>query len=276
MKKKISSFFLKKSTIICGSIIILLVLISLISPLFETVNYQHTDIAIKNMSPNNLHWFGTDLLGRDMWSRVWFGLKISLLISVICTLISQIFGLIIGSIAGYYGGMLDTIIMSIVDIGVCIPSLIYVTIIMIYFGNGIPQMILAITLSSWMQTARIARSRILQYKNQEFILYTKIQGASSLKIIFKQIFPNISGQFITDLITTIPMIIFTESYLSFIGLGVSSPMVSLGQLCKTGLNMYRLYPYQFFIPAIVLITLVLCFYIIGNNLRDHLDHKVVS
>jgi len=274
MKETFRKFFRKKSSILSISIILIIILIAILSPLFETSSYSYTNISLRNNFPNFSNWFGTDALGRDVWARVWFGIKVSLLISIVCSIISQLFGLIVGSISGYYGGIIDSIIMGVVDIGNCIPGLIYVTLIMIYLGSGITQIIFAISISSWMQSARVSRSRILQYKNQDFILYAKSQGAKPFRIIFKHILPNISGQIITDLISSIPSIIFIEAYLSFIGLGVSSPMVSLGQLCKSGLSTYRLYPYQFFIPAIILIILILCFYVISNNLRDALDKKV--
>lgn len=262
-----------KKLLVSISIIILLLILSYILPLISDNNYYSTSIKERNFIPSFLHLFGTDYLGRDLWCRVWVGIRISIIIGVCGAILSNLIGILIGGMAGYKGGFIDETLMSVTDVVSCIPSLIYVTLIMIFLGNNTATLLLSISISSWMNCARQIRSRILQYINQDFIIYAKMQGTSTFRIIFKHIFPNISGHIITEFFFSIPSIIFIESYLSFLGLGISSPLTSLGQLCKNGISTFRLYPFQFFIPAIFLSVIVYCFYIIGNNLRNEFDRK---
>jgi len=269
-KKKILKH---KRMVIAFSIIMFLLIISFIIPLLSSNNYYTTAIKERNLSPSLAHLFGTDYLGRDLWMRVWLGIKLSILIGIGGAIISNIIGIIIGGIAGYKGRWIDEVLMSFTDICSSIPSLIYVTIIIIIFGNSIITLLFAIGISSWMNTARQVRSRVLQYINQDFIVYAKMQGTKTSRIIYKHIFPNIMGHLITEFFSAIPMAIFAESYLSFLGLGINSPLTSLGQLCKIGMNTFRLHPHQFFIPAIFLILIVYCFFVISNELRNKFDRK---
>lgn len=262
-----------KKILIALSIIIILLLISFILPFISNNDYYTTSIEDRHLGPSFKHFFGTDYLGRDLWLRVWLGVKISIIIGVCGAVLSNLIGILIGGIAGYKGGYIDDILMSITDVTSCIPPLIYVTLIMLFWGNNIITLLFAIAISSWMNCARQVRSRMLQYINQDFIVYAKMQGTSTFRIIYKHIFPNISGQLITEFFSSIPNVIFAESYLSFLGLGISSPLTSLGQLCKTGLNTFRLYHFQFIIPAAFLVLIVYCFYIISNNFRNILDRK---
>ncbi len=163
------------------------------------------------------------------------------------------------------------LIMRIIDIGVCIPSLVYVTLIMLWLGSGPAAIVLAIAITGWMDSGRVVRGRMLQFKNREFVLAAKTQGASSLRIIFRHILPNILGQQVVSISSAIPGAIFLEAYLSFIGLGIKSPMTSWGQLCQMGASFYRLYPYQLFIPGVLISVTILAFYLFGNCLRDALD-----
>lgn len=254
-------------------VIIFIIMAAILCPLFYPRSYESTNMLAPNIKPNNEYWFGTDSLGRDIFARVWQGARISIVVGIVGAIIPQVLGCLIGCVSGYYGGKLDSIIMSIVDIGVCVPTLVYITLITLLLGNGLGTLILAISLSSWMDAARNCRSRMLQYKTREFILVAQSQGLPAIHIIIKHIFPNIAGQLIVCIFTAIPGAIFSEAYLSFIGLGITSPSTSLGQLCKSGISLYRIYPYQLWIPSAVLIILVLAFYLFGNSLRDMLDPR---
>jgi len=260
----------------CVGIFISICIMALIVPELSGIKYDAISMPERNMSPNTNHWFGTDSLGRDLWTRIWYGTRITIIIAIFGAVIPQIMGCIIGSIAGYFGGLIDSILMAIVDICTSIPSLIYITLLYLILGPGIHSIIIAISISSWMETARLVRSRIMQYKNSDFVIHAKLQGATSLYIIFTHIFPNIIGQIIIKIFLAIPSAIFIEAYLSFIGMGVASPSVSLGLLCKVGVSTYRMYPYQLFFPSIILSLIVLSFYILGNIIRNNFDFQMAN
>lgn len=260
-----------KVAVISFTFILLISLMAIFAPMLCQYGYDTTSMGNGNLSPSGEHWFGTDSLGRDLWARVWVGARISLLIGLCGAIVPQIVGIVLGGIAGYFGGWLDMLIMRIIDIGACIPSLIYVTLIMLYFGSGPAAIVLAIAMSFWMDSARVVRGRMLQFKNREFVLAARTQGASSFRVIFRHILPNILGQQVVSVSSAIPSAIFLEAYLSFIGLGVASPMTSWGQLCQLGASFYRLYPYQLFIPGAFISVTILAFYLFGNCLRDALD-----
>ena len=263
-----------KVAIICFLYIVVTVGFAIIAPMVSSYQYETTSLTERNLSPNSTHWFGTDAVGRDLWTRVWVGARVSLLIGLFGSIVPEIIGIIIGSIAGYFGGWVDMVIMRIIDIGLCIPSLVYITMLMLLFGGGPVTIILALAMIGWMGAARNVRGRILQFKNREFVLASKVLGGSSMRLIFKGIMPNILGQIVVGIASGIPQAIFMEAYLSFIGMGVKSPMTSWGQLSQTGVNLFRVHPYQLFIPSIIISLTILIFYLFGNCLRDALDPKL--
>lgn len=258
---------------VCLGVIIIIILFSIFAPMFCPFGYETTDLMAGNLAPgmDPNHIFGTDSAGRDLWARVWVGARVSLLIGLGGAIVPQLIGIFMGGISGYFGGWVDMLIMRIIDVGVCIPSLIYVTLIMLFMGSGPVAIIIAIAMTGWMDSARVVRGRILQFKNREFVLAARTQGASAMRIIFKHILPNILGQQVVSITSAIPGAIFLEAYLSFIGLGIQSPMTSWGQLSQLGSSCYRLYPYQLFIPGIFISITILAFYLFGNSVRDALD-----
>ncbi len=253
------------------AVIILITLLAVFSPVFSKYSYETTNMLAMNQAPSAEHWFGTDSVGRDLWARIWVGARVSLLIGVFGAIVPQLIGIFMGGISGYFGGWVDMAIMRIIDVGVCIPSLIYITLIMLLMGSGPVAIIIAIAMTGWMGSARVVRGRMLQFKNREFVLAARVQGAKPLRVIFRHILPNILGQQVVSISASIPGAIFLEAYLSFIGLGIQSPMTSWGQLCQTGSSFYRLYPYQMFIPGLFISVTILAFYLFGNCLRDALD-----
>ena len=269
----IESILKNKLAMVCILVIALFAVISVIAPMICQYDYQTTDYLQANKAPSGEHLFGTDILGRDMWVRIWKGVAVSLLIGILGAIIPQIIGVIIGSISGYIGGMVDLIFMNVVDMFVCVPSLVYITLISIWLKPSIWSVIFAISISSWMETARLVRGRVMQFKNREFVLASIAQGASGLRVIVKHVLPNIMGTVIISVFSAIPTAIFLEAYLSFIGLGASST-ISLGQLCRSGVSMYRLYPYQLFIPGVIISLLILAFYVLGNCLNDAFDVRL--
>ena len=221
--------------------------------------------------PSATHLLGTDNFGMDVFVRLMYGGRISLLIGFIVVILETIIGIVLGGLAGYFGGWVDMVIMRIIDIGVCIPELVYITLMMLFMGSGPMAIILTIGMVGWMGSARFIRGRVMQFKNREFVLAAKTQGASPLRQIFRYILPNILGQQVVSITAAIPGAIFMEAYLSFIGLGIKSPMTSWGQLSQVGASFYRVHPYQLFIPGALISVTILAFYLFGNCLRDALD-----
>ena len=260
-----------KVAVAAFAVVVLISLFAVFAPLFSPYGYETTDMLATNQLPGAQHWFGTDSVGRDLWARVWIGARVSLLIGIFGAIVPQLVGIFMGGISGYFGGWVDMVIMRVIDVGICIPSLIYITLIMLFMGAGPVAIIITIAMTGWMGSARDVRGRILQFKNREFVLAARVQGAMPLRVIFRHILPNILGQQVVSISSSIPGAIFLEAYLSFIGLGIKSPMTSWGQLCQIGSSFYRLYPYQLFIPGLFISVTILAFYLLGNCLRDALD-----
>ena len=183
-----------KVAMVSLSVIIIIALFAIFAPIFSKYGYETTSMLETNLKPGGSHIFGTDSLGRDLWARVWMGVRVSLAIGVCGAIVPQIIGIFLGGISGYFGGWVDMVIMRIIDVGVCIPSLIYVTLIMLFMGSGPVAIIIAIAMTGWMDSARVVRGRMLQFKNREFVLAARTQGASPFRIIFRHILPNILGQ----------------------------------------------------------------------------------
>jgi oligopeptide transport system permease protein len=262
-----------KVAMLCFIYTIVIIGFSILAPLLSKYGYDTTNLKEGNLSPNLAHWFGTDSVGRDLWTRVWMGARVSLFIGFFGAIIPEIIGIIIGGIAGYFGGWIDMLIMRAIDVGICIPSLVYITMLMLFLGGGPVTIIIALAMTGWMGSARNVRGRIMQFKNREFVLASRTLGASPMRLIFKDIMPNIMGQLVVGITSGIPAAIFMEAYLSFIGMGVQSPMTSWGQLSQVGATLFRVYPYQLWIPGSIISLTILVLYIFGNCLRDALDPK---
>lgn len=238
-------------------------------------------IKENNQQINNAHkrWnksyiLGTDYLGRDLYSRLISGLQVSMLVSIIACFVQLIIGIVYGGIAGFFGGRTDNIMMRIVDIISTVPLTLYVILLMVILQPGLNTIIIALASVYWVDMARQVRGQVLSIKNQEFVLAAKAIGTRNSIIIKKHLIPNAMGAIIVTLAVSIPSAVFTESFLSFIGLGVNAPSASLGTLCNDALGGLRTYPYQLFLPAVIICVLVLGFNFLGDGLRDALDPKL--
>lgn len=222
------------------------------------------------------YWFGTDTQGRDIWTRVWSGTRVSLVIALAAVLVDVVIGMVYGLISGFFGGMVDSVMQRIAEILNGIPTLVIVTLLGMVLPAGITSIIFALMLTGWIGMERIARAQVLKVKEQEFVLASKTLGANKLKIIFKEILPNILGQVIVTSMFSIPNAIFLEAYLSFLGLGVPAPMASLGSLVSDGYRSMTTFPHILIIPVIVMAVLMLCFNLFADGLRDAFDPKMLN
>lgn len=270
--------FRKRKTAVFGLVVVcIMIVMVLVGPMMNEFNYYTNDYDSINQTPNAVHWFGTDELGRDMWTRIWVGGRVSLLIAVIATIIPYVIGMTVGGISGYIGGKVDMVIMRIIDIMMGIPSMIYNILLMIVLGSGnISTLVIAFTLTGWMGSARTTRGLVLQLKERDFVMASQTLGASPLRIIFRRLLPNTMGIAVVGMASSIPGIIFAEAFLSFIGLGIAPPNPSWGQLIKAASTVFKTYPYQFLIPCACISLTMLCFYLMGDGLRDALDPRLRS
>ncbi|XKE93805.1 ABC transporter permease [Metaplanococcus flavidus] len=227
---------------------------------------------MKNVEQN--YWFGTDGLGRDMFSRVWKGTQVSLFIAFMAAAIDMLIGVIYGGISGYFGGRVDDVMQRIVEILTGIPNLVVVILFIMIMDPGILAIIIALTITGWTGMSRVVRGQVLKYKSQEFVLAARTLGATDGRIIWKHLMPNVLGVIIINTMFTIPGAIFFEAFLSFIGLGLQAPDASLGTLINDGYKLIQYQPHILAIPAFVLSLIMIAFNLIGDGLRDALDPKM--
>jgi oligopeptide transport system permease protein len=227
-----------------------------------------------NQPPSAKHWFGTDELGRDVFARTWYGARISLFIGLAAALIDLFIGVLWGGIAGFRGGKTDEVMMRIADILWAVPYLLLVILLMVILGQGLGTMILAMTITGWINMARIVRGQVLQLKNQEYVLAAQTLGASTSRIMFKHLIPNAMGPILVTLTLTIPSAIFTEAFLSYLGLGVPQPLASWGTMASEGVQALQYYPWRLFFPATFICLTIFAFNVVGDGLRDALDPRL--
>jgi len=291
--------FKNKGAIIGMVIILLIVLMAIFIPIFSQFTYKEVLLAHKNLPPKipvleNIgifngflegvdvyakrsipegvyYYFGTDSLGRDLWTRLWNGTRISLLIAVIAVAIDLVIGMSIGLISGYFGNKVDFILQRMIEILNGIPQLILITLFVLVLEPGIVSIILALLISGWIPMSRVCRAQVLKQKEQEYVLASRTLGAGHFRVSFLEILPNVLGQVVIMSMFSIPSAIFTESYLAFIGLGVRAPLASLGSLVSTGYKSFLSYPYLVIIPVTVLALLMISFNLFADGLRDAFD-----
>ena len=268
---------LKENKIALVALIVLLLLIVMvcIGPAISGYNFEQMDTSAINQKPSAEHWFGTDSLGRDLFARVWQAGRVSLAIGVVGAVVASVIGCIYGGIASYFGGIVDDIMMRIVEVLLSIPYLIIVILISVVTDSkSIGTMMLALTLTGWCGIARLVRGQMLQLKSQEYVLAANALGVSPFKIIMRHMIPNTIGIIIVAITFDIPGYIFSEAFLSYIGLGIKPPNCSWGVLAKDGIAQLRIHPYQVFVPAFLICTTMLALNLLGDGLRDALDPRL--
>ena len=237
----------------------------------EMVEVKLDYYKFEGVEEGTYFWFGTDYLGRDLWTRLWRGARVSLIIAFVSTMANVAIGLVYGSIAGYYGGWVDMVLMRITEVISAIPQIVIVTLFMLYFGAGLTSIIFALLIQNWIGTARMIRTQFYRYKGYEYVLAARTLGVKDGALIFKHILPNSIGPIITRAMIAIPSAIFTESFLAYLGLGVQAPDTSMGILLADGQKSLMQYPYKVWCPAIVISLLMIAFNLLANGLRDAFD-----
>ncbi len=255
-------------------VIVFIIVAALVGPLLSPYSFSDQDLNHCNEPPSLAHWFGTDVLGRDLLVRVLHGARISLLIGFIGAFTNLVIGVLYGGIAGFFGRHADSVLMRIVDVLYGIPLMLVVILLMVVLGPGLLSIIVAFGVNYWLDIARIVRGQILSIKEEEYAMAATLLGASRWRILLRHLLPNAMGPIIVATALLIPVAIFLEAFLSFIGLGVQAPMASWGSLANDGYQAIRSYPWQLFFPAGAMSITLLAFNFLGDGLRDALDPRL--
>lgn len=293
--KGVAVHFLKNRFAVTGVILVsAVILFAIFAPLVSTYEYQEIisvtgvngkEIVAKSLEPqisgsaenlfaDRTFLFGTDDMGRDLWTRTWQGARVSLIIAFVAIFIDMLIGTSYGLISGFFGGMVDNVMQRFIEIAGSIPTLVIISILAIFMEKGIGLVIASLLITEWIGMSKIARAECLKLKEREYILASRTLGAGSFHIIFKQILPNTIGPIITQVMFSIPVAIFTEAFLSFVGVGLVLPQCSLGSLIEAGFGNITILPYQILPPICVLAILMLGFNLIGDGLREALAPKL--
>lgn len=255
--------------------LVLLTVMAIFGPMISPYEVNKQDLPNQYQSPSSEHWFGTDSAGRDVFTRTWYGARISLFVGLVAALIDVTVGIIWGGISGYKGGRTDSVMMRIIEILYGLPYLLVVILLLVVLGPSLGTIILALTITGWVGMARIVRGQVLQIKNYEFVLASRAFGTKSSRIIRRNLLPNTMGPIIVQMTLTVPSAIFAEAFLSFIGLGIQAPFASWGVMANDSLgailsgNWWTL-----FFPAFFISFTMFAFNVLGDGLQDALDPKL--
>lgn len=267
---------LRKNPVAMASLVVLVILIimCIIGPYIRGYDFITKNVKMKNHGCSAEYWFGTDYLGRDLFSRVWMGARASIIIALVATALKLVVGTIYGAIMAHFGGWVDDLMMRIIEVINSLPSLLITILIMMILGNNLFALLVALSITAWCSTARQVRGMIKQLKETEYVYAAEVLGASPMRIISKHYVTNMLGILILNASTAIPGFIFTEAGLSFLGIGLIAPEISLGVLISLGQQTIDFYPTQLLFPCLVLCIIVMAFNLLGDGLRDALDPKL--
>jgi oligopeptide transport system permease protein len=248
-------------------------LLALFAPYVTKFSYELQNIDHKLLSPNTTYWLGTDGLGRDLYSRIIYGARMSLSVGVLTALLSLTMGTVVGAWAGFKGGWIDSLLMKIVDLFYIFPSILTAILLTVVMGRGFMGILLALALTSWVTHARLVRNQVLQMREMPFVESARAMGVKPFDVVVKHLLPNMMGPIIVSLTFQIPQLIMSESFLSFIGLGLQPPHSSWGTLASEGFRAMKTYPHLMISPGLVLFLTLMAFNYLGDGLRDLLDPK---
>ncbi|UNK20091.1 ABC transporter permease [Paenibacillus sp. N3/727] len=255
-------------------IMILITIMAIIGPMISKFDYETNDLMNTNMPPSSEHWFGTDDLGRDVFVRTWMGARISLIVGLAAAAIDLMIGVIYGGVMGYFGGRIDEFMNKFAEILYSIPYLLVTILLLVVFEPSLGTIILALTITGWINMSWIVRGEIMQLKSREYVLASRSMGAGAPRLLFRHLIPNALGPIIVTLTLSVPNAIFAEAFLSFLGLGVQAPVASWGSMINDALSGWMYYPWRMLFPALFISLTMLAFNIFGDGLRDALDPKL--
>ena len=262
-----------KAAMIGGMVLVFFILCAIFAPLIAPYSYSYQDLDLGASKPSWDHLLGTDVMGRDLLSRILYGARISLMVGFVATGVALVIGVSWGIIAGYFGGRVDSIMMRIVDVLYGLPFIIFIILLMVIFGRNLWLLFGAIGAVEWLTMARIVRGQVIGLKNQEFVLAAQAMGVSNMSMFKKHLFPNILGPIAVYATLTIPQVMLLESFLSFLGLGIQPPMSSWGTLIKDGVESMEEYSWLLIYPGLTFTITLFALNFFGDGLRDALDPK---
>lgn len=271
-----SMYRLRKNKMAMTALVAMIIIIiaAIVGPMISDYNYYSNDLLNTNQPPSAEHWFGTDELGRDMWVRTWMGARISLTVGLVAAMIDLFIGVIYGGTMGFFGGRVDEIMNKFSEILYSIPYLLVTILLLVVLEPSLGTIILALTITGWINMSWIVRGEIMQLKNREFVLASRSMGAGSARLLFKHLLPNAIGPIIVTITLSVPSAIFAEAFLSFLGLGVQAPVASLGSMVNDARTGWMTYPWRMIFPAAAISITMLAFNIFGDGLRDAMDPKL--
>jgi len=267
---------MNRLTIIGVVIVVVLVIVALFAPWIATYDVGATDLSMRYLGPSAAHWFGTDSTGRDIFSRVVFGARISLQVGIIVVIVSAFIGTILGAIAGYYGGLVDRIVSGYVfNVFLAFPGLLLAIARVAFLGAGLNKLILALCIIGWVGYARLIRGQVLKVREYDFVQAARALGASDARILLVHILPNAIQPLIVQASLGMAGAVLSEASLSFLGLGVPPPAPSWGVMIEEARDLSTLQaaPHALIFPGIAIALTVLAFNFIGDGLREHLDPR---
>ena len=264
-----------RAVIISGGILVTIAVVAIIGPLLSPHDHLQTDFdnLLQRPTASEAHFFGTDDLGRDSFVRTLLGVQVTMLVAIVASVVSLLIGVTYGAIAGFVGGRTDAVMMRFVDTLYALPFIFFVILLMVAFERNFLLIFVAIGAINWLDMARIVRGQTLSLREREFVDAARLSGASSARILFKHITPNLIGVVIVYVTLTIPQAILVESFLSFLGLGIQEPQTSLGALVDAGVNQMEGASWMLLIPAVLLAVILLCFNFLGDAMRDVFDAR---
>lgn len=267
---------LKKNKMAMAGLIVLIVLalLAIIAPFLSSFDYKTQYLKEGNLRPSAEHFFGTDQFGRDMWVRVWWGVRISMFIGLTAAAIDLVIGVLYGGISAYFGGRVDNVMQRFLEIIYAIPLLLLAILFIVFMGPGISSIIIAYAISGWVTMARLVRGQMLLLKEQEYVLAARTLGAKPWRIIMQHLIPNVIGLVVVQITFVVPTAIFFEAFLSFVGVGIRPPMASLGKLISEGSGVMRYHLHLLLFPTVIFSLILLSFNLLGDGLRDALDPKM--
>ena len=262
-----------RAAMIGGITILILIILAVFAPWIAPYSYSYQNLDIGASPPSAEHLLGTDVLGRDLLSRLLYGARISLLVGFVATGDALVIGVSWGIIAGYFGGRVDSIMMRIVDVLYGLPFIIFIILLMVIFGRNIWLLFAAIGAVEWLTMARIVRAQVIGLKNQEFVQAAQVMGVSNFSMFRRHILPNILGPIAVYATLTIPQVMLLEAFLSFLGLGIQPPMSSWGTLIRYGVESMEEHYWLLIYPGLTFTITLFALNFFGDGLRDALDPK---